>query len=837
VLDSGGFVEVLDGIRLAASEDALAGPVELDVASTDPPFGDTPLPPGVQAVGDPFRLGGDRDAYAVGDALIVIGVPVPAGTPTDDLALAVLQPPDGLDDGDGERAEWVLLPGTFDPESDTLAVGLGAIMSEGRIMVMVRSPDHDSAPPVDGDRLDPAQTIVLGDGFVVRCVGFSAGFCTAADRASTAAALDEAYAAWVDGLGFPEPRLNRRLLAIESWFPLRISVGAFEYELRSFARSECRNQDGRGRYIRDTKVAYTCFDPSQSAPAHDTTRHEFFHALQYGYPEHLDKRGSISNAVAEGTATAAMMSQAGLQRSSSRRLRRIDSRLFTTGDAIGADYRAQDFWIYLPLRFGMGLDYLKPILAAGATTPTVDAVLSTHGGYPENLTLPEAYWAWAKNQVFEKAIDLGGGVLGDRCTLNTNVVTPTPIAYDVGAPPAPVTVSLAPTSSALFEIDFAGEPDGGYEAALTVLTSSPAPATTRAKLYTAAAGTTACEGDPEGLMHGVFVEDDTTRYLLVSNTSTSLSTNVSVSFGGFEIVRPVPGTPFDPLPTFNEGESIEFRAELTGTTVNPDDVEVQWTYERLDGVPFTFGTTDIGESLTATPFCDGTWTVTATTFGGGATRRASVDVIVDDLGDTTLVPGCEPTITIVEPIDGATYAANEVIPLTADTTVEGTATYDVEWYLGSSTGPLVARGEEASRAFTAGTVTLYATFGAAVDSVSFEVAPGDPPAASIDSPGDDALYAWFDYPANPNGITVSFAGSGTSGTGSPLAGADLRWEARKENAGTWTEYGTGATKDIYFRYSGAEERQAYEVRLIATDPSTQLNGFDTISITVQRPPD
>ena len=824
---------MLDGIRLAASEDALERPVELDVASADPPFGGTPLPPSVQAVDDPFRLGGDRDAYVGGDALIVIGVPVPTGTSTDDLALAVLQPPDGLDDGDGENAEWVLLPGTFDTESETLAVGLGAITVEGRTMVLVRSPDHDSAPPVDGARLDPAQTIVFGDGFFVRCVGFSAGACTAADRASTAAALAEVHAAWVDGLGFPEPRLNRRLLVIESWFPLRVSVGAFEYELRTFARSECQNQNGRGRYIRDTKVAYTCFDPSQSAPAHRTTRHEFFHALQYGYPEHLDNRGSISNAVAEGTARAAEMSQSGLQRSSPRSLRRIDSRLFTTGGAVGADYLAQDFWIYLALRFGMGLDYLKPILAAGATTPTVDTVLSTHGGYPENLTLPEAYWAWAKNQAFEKAIDLGGGVLGDRCALNTNVVTPTPIAYDVGAPPAPVTVSLAPTSSALFEIDFAGEPGGGYEAALAVQTAPQAPATTRAKLYTTAAGTSACEGDPEGLVHGVSVEGATSRYLLVSNTSTSLSTNVSVSFEGFKIVRPVPGSPFDPLPTFNEGEPIEFRAELTGTAVNADDVAVQWTYERLDGVPFTFGTTDIGESLTATPFCDGTWTVTATTFGGGATRRASVDVIVDDLGDTTLVPGCEPTITIVEPIEGGTYAADESIPLRADTTVEGAATYDVEWYLGSTTGPLVARGEEASRAFAAGTVTLYATFGAAVDSVSFEVAPGDPPTASIDSPEDGAFYSWI----AANGITVSFAGSGTSGTGAALAGADLRWESRKEDSGSWTDHGIGATKDIYFRYSGAEERQVYEVRLIATDPSTQLNGFDAISITVQRPPD
>ncbi len=827
VLDSGGFVEVLDGVRLAASENALEEPVELEVANVEPPYGVTPLPPGVQDVGEPFRLAGDRDAYAVGDALIVIGVPVPTGTPTEDLALAVLQPPDGLDDGDGENPEWVLLPGTFDAESGTLAVGLGAILIEGRTMVLVRSPDHDSVPTASTQGIDPAFTIDVEDGFRVRCVGFSGGACTAADRSSTEAALDAVHAAWVDGLGYPEPRMIRRL-EVDSWFPLRVLLGPYEYELRNFTRSECQNQNGRGRYIKSSKVAYTCYDASQTAPAHRTTRHEFFHAVQYGYPEHLDNRSSISNAVAEGTARSAETSQATFQRSP-RTLRRIDSRLFTAGGATGADYLAQDFWIYLGFRFGMGLDYLQPILAAGATTATVDTVLSTHAGYPENLTLPQAYWAWAKNQAFEKQVDIGGGVLGDRCTLTTGVVTPIDVSYDVGSLPAPVTATLAPTSSILLEIDFAGATGGGYDAALAV--ESSLPAATRGKLYTDAAGTNACESDPESLVHSVSVEGATTRYLLVSNTSTSTSADVSVAFGGFEIVSPAPAT------TFDEGAAIDFRADVSGSTVNPDDITVQWTYERLDGVPFTFGTTELGETLTASPFCDGTWSVTATTFGGGATRRASMNVVVDDLGDTTLVPGCEPTVTIVEPIDGGTYAAGDSVPLRADTTVRGVATYPVEWRTGSATGSVVATGADTSAVFAAGTVTLFATFGAAVESVSFDVASGEPPTASIDSPEDEAFYSHLDNPDDPDGLTVSFEGSGTSGAGGALSGADLRWETRSEGDGTWRDRGTGTTNDIYFAYGGADVRQTHEVRLVTTDPATQLNGVDTISIVVQRPPD
>lgn len=826
-LASGDVVEVLDGIRLAASEDALDAPVALEVAGVDAPFDVTPLPDGVQAVGEAFRLAGDRDAYVVGDAVIVIGVPVPPGTPTEDLALAVLQPPDALDDGDAENAEWILLPGTFHAETETLAVGLGALLSEGRTMVLVRSPDHDSVPTESTGGSESALIVEVEDGFRVRCVGFSGGACTATDRSSTEAALDQVDAAWVDGLGFPEPRLVRRV-EIVSWLPLRVRVGPYEYELRNFTRSECQNTNGRGRYIRSSRVAYTCYDASQTAPAHRTTRHEFFHALQYGYPKHLELRSSISNAVAEGTARAAETSQVTFQRSP-RNERRIDTRLFTSGGAVGADYLAQDFWMYLGFRFGMGLDYLQPILAAGATTSAIDTVLSSHAGYPENLSLAEAYWGWAKNQVFEKSIDIGGGVLGDSCTLNSDVVTPVAVSYDVDALPAPVTATLAPTSSMLVEIDFAAAPGGGYDAALDVQSSLPA--TTAGKLYTDATGTNACATDPEGHAHSVSVEGATTRYLLVSNTSTTSSADVSVTFGGFEILSPSPGT------TVDEGDSIAFLADVSGSASTPDDVTVQWTYERLDGVPVTFGTTDLGESLTASPFCDGTWTVTATARGGGVTRVASVDVVVNDLGDTTLVPGCEPTVTIGEPIDGGSFAEGQAISLSADTTVEGVATYPVEWRTGSANGTVVATGEDTTATFAAGTVTLFATFGAAVDSVTFVVAPGDPPTASIDSPADGSTFAWFDYPSNPNGLTVSFEGSGTAGAGGALSGADLRWESREEGAASWTDHGTGTTKDIYFSYFGADVNQTYEVRLVATDPATDLNGVDTISIVVQRPPD
>jgi hypothetical protein len=604
-LASGGFVEVLDGIRLAASEDALDEPVALDVAKVEAPFAATPLPPGVQAVGEPFRLAGDRDAYAVGDALIVIGVPVPAGTPTDDLALAVLQPPDALDDGDGVTSEWVLLPGTFDAETETLAVGLGAILSEGRTMVLVRSADYDSVAPARARSpgIDPAVIVEFEEGFRVRCVGFSSGACTAADRSSTEAALDEAYAAWVEGLGYPEPRLVRRV-TLDSWAPLRVLVGPYEYELRNFTRSECQNDqgqgvNGRGRYLRSSSVAYTCYDASQAAPAHRTTRHEFFHALQYGYPKHLELRSSISNFVAEGTARAAETSQVAFQRSP-RSLRDIDAQLFTTGSAVTDDYLAQDFWVYLGLRFGMGLEYLQPILAAGATTATVDTVLTTHSGYPENLTLAEAYWDWARNQAFEKQVDIGGGVLGTTCEFQTAVASVIDVIADASGPAA-TPFNLTPSTTEVVRFEITNDAAIALDFALNVPRSS---SELRIKFFDPAdAGTSDCWGDPELSRTTISVPAGTTveRYALVANVDTLLSQAVVPSVtpqADLSIV--LPDGPFQEL------DSLDFRADLVGVP-DPSAIDIVWTVTDGDDatVPLDFGgTSTSGETVSSEVPCD-----------------------------------------------------------------------------------------------------------------------------------------------------------------------------------------------------------------------------------------
>jgi hypothetical protein len=321
----------------------------------------------------------------------------------------------------------------------------------------------------------------------VRCVAFATGAWTAEDPLSSEVALDVVYTAWVEGPGFPERRLTRRV-EIDSWIPLQVRVGPYEYGLREFTQSGYQNTNGRGRCLRSSKVASTCCDASESAPRHRTTRPEFFHALQHGYPEHLDNRSSIPNAVAGGTARPAETSQTGLQRSP-RNLLGIDSRLFTTGGAIGADSLAQGFWIYLGFRFVMGLEYLQ-------------------------------------------AIDIGGGVLGDRCTLNTVVATP------------------------------------------------------RRRLVRRRRAAGARHGDPRP----DHLDARRDRLRCSRRRRIRRRDRRGVLVAGRHPRQAPRGR------RRNERVSIDFRAEVSGSPTTPGDVTVPWSYERLVGVPFRFGATELRET-------------------------------------------------------------------------------------------------------------------------------------------------------------------------------------------------------------------------------------------------
>ena len=69
-------------------------------------------------------------------------------------------------------------------------------------------------------------------------------------------------------------------------------------------------------------------------------------------------------------------------------------------------YKAQDFWVYFGQKNNLGLDYLQPLFERGSTTEAAARFFAeVHG-----TTLATEYWAWVKNQAFEKSIDLAGAL-------------------------------------------------------------------------------------------------------------------------------------------------------------------------------------------------------------------------------------------------------------------------------------------------------------------------------------------------------------------------------------------------------------------------------------------
>lgn len=633
LLEPGAVVDTPDGVRIAAVAGAIEAPVVVAVPPTDAPFAEWPLPAGVEAIGPAFRVSSDADLFVTGGAPLVLGVPVPDGVATDELALAVLSPPDPLDDGDGAGFVWSLLPGTFDPETGLLAVALGALTVEGRVVVPVTAVGFDSEATA-GAAIGPS-SVQFVDGFVVRCVGFAAGECTAADRTSTEEALDEVHAAWVDGLGFEEPRLVRRV-EILTWLPPSVRVHEYQYQLRRHTLAECQNQNARGRYLRGESQAYTCYDPALTAPAHRTTRHEFFHALQYGFPTYLQNRSSVPEAVAEGMARSAEMSQNGLQRSFPRGLREVDVPLF---DGDQRQYHAQDFWLYLMIRFGADLEALIPILRDGGTIDVIDDVLQTHAGYPENLTLGEAYWAWAKNQAFEKAVDLDRGVLGTPCTLNdgvtqpgggaSSVATPTVVTHLINVGPQSIPVSLPPLTSQIVELDFETYPAADYRARASV----PFGAGLEVKYYDAAdAGTTDCVGGPEPHVLNVSVTrgSSATHYVLVTNAHPTQSLSTTLTLAPRPQLTIV--APAEADRSFAEGASVSFRALVTGADAATPPVA--WTYRiGASGSDVPMGTVAAGQNLVVDGLpCEALLIRASTTVDGELLERAIAVSCVESEG-------------------------------------------------------------------------------------------------------------------------------------------------------------------------------------------------------------
>jgi len=662
--------------------------------------------------------------------------------------------------------------------------------------------------------------------------------------------LEDAYTT-LTGLGFTDdPHLKRGIGSIDiqwlgglSWSVAYVP-GPYQIQLRPSS-----GVNAGGMYSSSSGRLWLAIGTAGVAESRRATvRHEYVHATQYADFDGFPSKAAwlASRWVIEGQAVVAQASFTALERDD-RDPRVVDTTLERSrwnGDdwdpAPSSEYMAQDFWWYLIQRFDADIALLQPFMERGLATADVSATLRAE--YPDHFGgsgplggLPEAYWAWVKNQVFEKGVDMSDARFGDTCEFTTLAATPSTLTYAPHGANGTVSETLPPLTTHVVHVTF---PSGdGWRDTLRVTSSSD---DVRSTIYrtTASGGTPGCLGQADAEARTVNASDESQAYyVVVANTSMSSDRSFTVAFdgtAGIEIVTPSDGSSFD------EGE-IAFRADLDGFDASTD---VRWTYRRpADNLLWTFSDRTASGETTSWTLCDGDYVITAEAMqGSSVVASTTIDLRVEDLGATDPPAACRPKVTILEPIEGRGYLAGAPLPLRAAVENTGSAVlgprYDVEWREDGPSGPVVATGIDTTAAFAAGTVTLYVVYGVASDSVTFTslAATNDPPTASITSPDDGTMYGLDadEFGVGGNGYTVTFTGTGSSPQEGALTGESLTWEFRRTDvASPWSTAGTGTTVDIFFGWASCDW-QDYDVRVTATD-SQGLSASDTISVSIQPP--
>src|SRR5262245_46428440 len=120
----------------------------------------------------------------------------------------------------------------------------------------------------------------------------------------------------------------------------------------------------------------------------------------------------------EGTASAVQNPGGTLTRTLTRSLRRIDRSLVDEADDI--EYLTQDFWVYFGrhrAQPALGREYFKDLFENGLNTLDADLWFALQS----QTLLGLEYWAWVKNQAFEKTFDYDGRLL-NACHIQTDLI-------------------------------------------------------------------------------------------------------------------------------------------------------------------------------------------------------------------------------------------------------------------------------------------------------------------------------------------------------------------------------------------------------------------------------
>ena len=537
MLAPGGTVVGVDGVTLRASTDALDQPIAVFIERIPESEITEPLPAALTSIGHVYRVRADVGTLAAdpGGFGFLLGLPVPADDVPDDLNVGFYLSGETVarwyPDHPPDEDVWEVVPGAYDADLGQWVVSLHVLLEEG-YGIGLAAGAYFVEPEVPA-----AITTATGVSFHVRCRDEGVkDACSSANTEAYAAALAAAHDTF-SGLGFPYPRIATRI-------PLGLGPPtAYLYGFTTDSKGvrRCNWSTARAYYNAVTANVVVCVNNDGfTSTRESTTWHEYFHAVQHAYPFMLQPvirrlwilegtarvAQGVLDAVRRGLSVDQLRDRHDeVHRFESSPLREVDVGLREQDG--GIEYDAQDFWVFVGKWKERGVPWLRELLRVGYDP--LDVGMAFYHTF-DGLLLSEAYWAWAKNQAFEKTVDLGGTTFRNSpgCDFDQRTATAIEAHYRPSAT-ASWSATLPPLTSAVFKVVL--EPDiEDYVVTVSVEDDSVLSLLPHddvmVKFYDAAeADSSACTGREDARTHDVTVPQGTTRtiYTLVSNTRYGVS--------------------------------------------------------------------------------------------------------------------------------------------------------------------------------------------------------------------------------------------------------------------------------------------------------------------------